>query len=72
MREGMLDSNSFFIAYWYPRISVYDDVEGWDQLAHTEHVEFYNGFGNHDVKIKVPRNFLVMATGELVKCKRGV
>ncbi|MEO8151205.1 MAG: M1 family metallopeptidase [Bacteroidia bacterium] len=64
-REDMLDSNSFFIAYWYPRVSVYDDVEGWDRTPHNEQAEFYNGFGNYDVTIKVPANYLVLATGDL-------
>lgn len=64
-REGMLDSNSFFIAYWYPRIAVYDDIDGWDVTAHNEHAEFYNDFGNYDVTVKVPRNYIVMGTGNL-------
>lgn len=64
-REGMLDSNSFFIAYWYPRVSVYDDINGWDKIPHNNNAEFYNGFGNYDVTIKVPQDYIVLATGTL-------
>ncbi len=65
VREGMIDSNSFFIAYWYPRLSVYDDADGWDLIQHSEQAEFYNDFGNYNVKIKVPGDYMVLATGQL-------
>jgi hypothetical protein len=65
-REGLLDTTSFFIAYWYPRISVYDDVEGWDKIPHNGSAEFYNGFGNYDITVKVPQDYIVIATGDLL------
>ena len=34
-RDGVIDSTSFYIAYFYPRISVYDDYKGWDTQPHT-------------------------------------
>jgi len=64
-REGMLDSTSFFLAYFYPRISVYDDIHGWDRMIFTDAQEFYNDFNNYDLSITVPKNYLVWATGEL-------
>jgi hypothetical protein len=64
-REGMTDSTSFFCAYWYPRISVYDDVNGWDRVPFNDQIEFYNEFSDYDVTIRVPKNFIVWATGEL-------
>ncbi|MEP7236825.1 MAG: M1 family metallopeptidase [Ferruginibacter sp.] len=64
-REGMLDSTSFFLAYFYPRISVYDDINGWDRMTFTDAQEFYNDFNNYDLSITVPKNYLVWATGEL-------
>ncbi|MDW7692200.1 M1 family metallopeptidase [Flammeovirgaceae bacterium SG7u.111] len=64
-RTGAKDSTSFFIAYWYPQMSVYDDVFGWDMIDYTFDTEFYNNLGNYDVKITAPTNFLVWATGEL-------
>lgn len=65
IRMGTYDSTSFFIAYWYPQIAVYDDVYGWDEIPYTGTVEQYNDFNNYDVKITVPKNFIVWATGEL-------
>jgi hypothetical protein len=64
-REGMLDSTSFFLAYFYPRVAVYDDIHGWDRMVFTDAQEFYNDFNNYDLSITVPKNYLVWATGEL-------
>ncbi len=65
IRMGAYDSTSFFIAYWYPQISVYDDIDGWDRYNYTGQQEFYNNFANFDVEIKVPNTFAVWATGTL-------
>ena len=65
IRMGTYDSTSFHIAYWYPQIAVYDDLEGWDTFNYTGGQEFYNDFCNYDVKITVPKNFVVWATGRL-------
>jgi hypothetical protein len=62
-RTGAIDSTSFFIAYWYPQVSVYDDLFGWDRIDYTFDTEFYNNLANFDVKITAPDNFLVWATG---------
>ncbi len=64
-REGMLDSTTFFLAYFYPRFSVYDDIHGWDRMIFTDSQEFYNDFNNYELSVTVPKNFLVWATGEL-------
>jgi hypothetical protein len=64
-REGMLDSTSVFMAYAYPRISVYDDYNGWDALDHTDRVEFYSDFNDYEVAVTVPKNFVVWGTGDL-------
>ena len=65
VRAGAYDSTSFMIAFWYPQIAVYDDVDGWDLFGYTGLQEFYNDFCNYDVEIIVPKGFLVWATGEL-------
>ncbi|MCD4696202.1 MAG: M1 family metallopeptidase [Bacteroidales bacterium] len=65
MRTGQVDSSGFFIAYWFPRIGVYDDIQGWNAYNYAGNVEFYNDFGNFDVNITVPGGFVVWATGEL-------
>jgi hypothetical protein len=65
MRTGQVDSSSFFVAYWFPRIGVYDDIEGWNPYAYTGVGEFYNDFGDFNVRITVPEGYIVWATGEL-------
>jgi hypothetical protein len=65
IRTGAYDETSYFLAYWYPQVAVYDDVFGWDLLSYDFSTEFYNNLGNYDVKIKAPRNFTVLSTGEL-------
>ena len=64
-RTGAVDASSFFIAYFFPRIAVYDDIHGWDVSLYTGTAEFYNDFGAFEVSIAVPQNFIVWATGNL-------
>jgi len=65
-REGQIDPNTFFVAYSYPRISVYDDYNGWDRIPHSSRGEFYNDFNDYTFSIKAPKNFVVWATGDLL------
>ena len=62
---GNYGKNNFMIAYWYPQISVYDDIDGWDKTEFNGITEFYNDFNNYNVKLTVPAGFMVWATGEL-------
>ncbi len=68
-REGAIDSTTFYLAYFYPRISVYDDYNGWDRLEHTDRAEFYSDFNDYTVSVKVPKNYVVWGTGNLVNAK---
>ncbi len=65
-REGKLDSTSFFLAYFYPRVAVMDDVFGWDRMDFTDAQEFYNDFNDYTLAVTVPKNFLVWGTGDLL------
>jgi len=65
-REGQIDPNSFFVAYSYPRISVYDDYNGWDRIPHTDRAEFYNDFNDYVFSVKAPKNYVVYATGDFL------
>jgi len=64
-REGMIDSTTYYLAYFYPRVAVYDDYNGWDDVEHNDALEFYNDFNNYTLNVKVPKNYLVWATGNL-------
>ncbi|WP_229725397.1 M1 family metallopeptidase [Hymenobacter baengnokdamensis] len=55
----------FEVAQWYPRMAVYDDVEGWNTLPYMS-AEFYLEYGNFDYTVNVPANYLVGGSGELV------
>ncbi len=65
IRMGNYGDGDFFIAYWYPQIAVFDDIDGWDLIRYQGIVEFYNDFSNFDVNITVPGRYTVWATGEL-------
>lgn len=64
-REGMIDSTTYFLAYFYPRVAVYDDYNGWDTMTFTDAQEFYSDFNDYDVSISVPANYIVWGTGTL-------
>ena len=55
----------FEVGQWYPRMAVYDDVEGWNTLPYLT-AEFYLEYGNFDYTLNVPANYLVGGSGELV------
>ncbi|WP_198172886.1 M1 family metallopeptidase [Hymenobacter ginkgonis] len=55
----------FEVAQWYPRMAVYDDVEGWNTLPYMS-AEFYLEYGNFDYTLNVPANYLVGGSGELM------
>jgi hypothetical protein len=65
-REGMIDSTTWFLAYFYPRVAVYDDYNGWDTMDFTDVQEFYSDFNDYDVAITVPANYVVWGTGTLL------
>ena len=64
-REGVVDSTTFYLAYFYPRVSVYDDYRGWDTQPHTGSLEFYNDFNDYTLWVNVPDDFVVWSTGTL-------
>lgn len=63
IRFGSYDSTSMFVAYWYPQISVYDDIDGWDRMDYTGTLEMYNDFNNYEVSYTVPTGFQIWSTG---------
>lgn len=63
-REGTT-GGVFMVAYWYPQIAVYDDVNGWQIDPYLGAAEFYMDYADYDVNISVPQGWLVASTGEL-------
>jgi hypothetical protein len=66
-REGMIDSTTYFLAYFYPRVAVYDDYAGWDVMNFVDSKEFYSDFNDYTVTLNVPKNYIVWGTGTLQK-----
>jgi len=65
-REGQIDPETFYVAYSFPRVSVYDDYNGWDMLQHNGRQEFYNDFNDYSFSISAPKNFVVWSTGDFL------
>lgn len=60
------DGNRLYVlAQFYPRMAVYNDVEGWQNMQFWGQGEFALPFGNFDVSITVPADHFLDATGEL-------
>jgi hypothetical protein len=59
------DGEVFYLAYWYPQMAVYDDVNGWQTDQYLGNAEFYMGYGDYDVAIAVPAGWVVASTGTL-------
>ena len=53
------------IAQWYPRMCVYDDLEGWSTLPFLGSGEFYCEYGDFDYTVTVPVGMIVAGSGEL-------
>jgi hypothetical protein len=60
------DNRSYVIAQFYPRMAVYNDVEGWQNSQFWGRDEFALPFGNFEVNITVPADHILDATGRLM------
>ncbi len=59
------DNYLYTIAQWFPRMCVYNDVEGWQNKQFLGRGEFTLPFGDYEVAITVPSDHIVGSTGEL-------
>jgi len=59
------DGSLFELAQWYPRVSVYDDLRGWNTEPYLGQGEFYLEYGDYNLSITVPAGYIVAATGML-------
>ncbi|MBD00343.1 MAG: hypothetical protein CL841_03170 [Crocinitomicaceae bacterium] len=55
---------SYQITQWFAKPAVFDK-NGWHPMSYLDQGEFYSEFGNYDVSITVPKNYILMATGDL-------
>src|SRR5204863_6933277 len=56
-RDGAL----YELAQWYPRVSVYDDVKGWNTDPYLGQGEFYLEYGDFTLNVTVPTGYIVAA-----------
>lgn len=62
---GTKNGTIYEIAQWYPRMCVYDDLQGWNTHPFLGSGEFYCEYGNFDYSVTVPWNMIVAGAGEL-------
>lgn len=55
---------SYQITQWFAKPAVFDK-NGWHPMSYLDQGEFFSEFGNYDVSITVPKNYVLMATGDL-------
>lgn len=68
-RMGKLTTQNgivYELAQWYPRVCVYDDVEGWNVLPYLGAGEFYLEYGDFEYNVTVPFDHIVAGSGELI------
>lgn len=71
-RMGRLEVEDGWIyafAQWYPKMAVYDDIEGWNVEPYLGAGEFYLEYGNFDYKVTVPYDHIVVGSGKLMNPK---
>ena len=59
-------NNLYVLAQFFPRMAVYNDVEGWQNMQFWGSGEFALPFGNYEVNITVPADHILEATGTLL------
>jgi hypothetical protein len=59
------DGSLYEIAQWYPRLAVYDDVNGWNTDQYLGQGEFYLEYGTIQYEVTVPAGYIVAGTGIL-------
>lgn len=64
--EAFPDGNKLYVlAQFFPRMAVYSDVEGWQNMQFWGSGEFALPFGDYEVAITVPADHIMEATGDL-------
>ncbi|HNR16419.1 MAG TPA: M1 family metallopeptidase [Chitinophagaceae bacterium] len=68
-RMGRLKTKNgivYEVAQWFPRMCVYDDIQGWNTLPYIGAGEFYLEYGDIDFSITAPADLIIVGSGELV------
>ncbi len=68
-RMGRLKTKNgvvYEVAQWFPRLCVYDDIQGWNTLPYIGQGEFYLEYGDLEFTITAPSDLIVVGSGELL------
>jgi hypothetical protein len=67
-RMGRLSTKNgwvYEIAQWFPRVCVYDDIQGWNTMPYLGAGEFYLEYGDIEYNVTAPSNLIIVGSGEL-------
>ena len=68
-RMGRLKTKNgwvYEIAQWFPRMCVYDDIQGWNTMPYLGAGEFYLEYGDIDFTVTAPSDLIIAGSGELL------
>jgi hypothetical protein len=68
-RMGRLQTKNgivYEVAQWFPRLAVYDDIQGWNTMPYLGAGEFYLEYGDIDFTVTAPANMIIVGSGELL------
>ncbi len=68
-RMGRLETERgtvYSMAQWFPRVAIFDDVNGWNHQPYLGSGEFYLNYGDYEMTLTVPASHTVVATGTLL------
>jgi hypothetical protein len=68
-RMGRLNTQKgivYEVAQWFPRMCVFDDINGWNTMPYVGAGEFYLEYGDFDYSITTPSDMIVVGSGELL------
>jgi hypothetical protein len=71
-RMGRLNTRNgwiYEVAQWFPRMAVYDDIQGWNTLPYIGAGEFYLTYGDVEFNVTAPSNLIIVGSGEMVNEK---
>ncbi len=71
VRLGYL-GDDFMIGQWFPKMAVLEEGGSWNAHQYHFNSEFFADFGTYDVSITVPLEYVIAATGYLVKQQKNV
>lgn len=64
-RLNVEDGVIYALAQWYPKMVTFDDINGWDAMPYLGAGEFYLEYGDFQYSVEVPREYIVVGSGDL-------